>query len=155
MNINHFVRAYGLRVADAVRLKKRFFGMLDHYVIYAGVSNGRHRFIANYDYGVNYVNDQDLQHYMQMLEPQQIERFPGHDSHRELALQRASSLIGRQQYQLLTSNCEHLKNYVHYGQWKSEQAENFGQGVAAVGVAALVIGLFGLLLSNSNEESNT
>lgn len=152
MDINEFVIRNGLKAADAIMLRKRFFGMLDHYVIYAGVKNGSHSFIANYENGVNYVDERDLLHYLQILSPEQIHRFPGHDAHRSIALQRGLNLVGRQRYQLLSSNCEHLKTYVQEGKWESEQAENFGKGVAAVGVAALVVGLVGLLFSGNEER---
>ncbi len=152
MNIHQFVQTNALRIADAIMLKKKFFGMLDHYVIYAGVIGGRHHFVANYENGVNYVDERDINYYLEILIPEQIERFPGHELHRQAALQRATNLVGKQEYRLLSSNCEHLKNYVHYGKWESKQVEDFGKGAAAVGIAALVVGLFGLLISGSQDD---
>ncbi len=148
MTINEFTQINNLRPADAILMRKKFFGMLDHYVIYLGVINGRHTFVANYTKGVKIIPDHELTQFLKVLEPKSIDRFPGAEWQRPAAVQRAISRIGENKYTYLDNNCEHFKNWVHYGENKSKQAENFRAGVGA----AAVLGAIALLFSAIAEE---
>lgn len=143
MTLNQFITYYNIRPADSIVMKKKLFGMVDHYVIYLGLSNDRrHIFVANYTKGVKVIPDQELREFLQILEPTKIDRFIGTENQRAAAVQRAISRIGERAYSYLTNNCEHFKNYVHYGRHTSKQVDN-AMGGLALGVGA--VALFGLL----------
>ena len=139
--IDQFIKSYNIKPADAIRMKKKSFGMLDHYVIYLGVHSNYHKFIANYTKGVAVIPDDEIMNLVQILQPSAVETFPGNEYQRQFALQRAFSRIGENAYGLITNNCEHFKNYVHYGDKVSKQVENFGSSIAIGGVSAAVIGI--------------
>jgi hypothetical protein len=140
MNTTALVTQNRLKPADAVMLRKKLFGMVDHYVIYAGRIDGRHRFIANHNDGVSFVSDSELRAYSQILEPKHIERFQGTEVERQHALKRAYSALGKP-YKLLSSNCEHFKTWVHEAKWSSPQVKKAAQGTAIAGAALAVGGL--------------
>lgn len=141
MTIDQFIKSYKLKPADAIRMKKKSFGMLDHYVLYLGVHNNYHKFVANYDKGVAIIPDSELIGLIQKLQPSGIEPFPGNERQRLFAIQRAFSRVGQQAYSLLANNCEHFKNFVHYGYDKSSQVEAFGGTVILTGLGATVAGI--------------
>lgn len=142
MTLNQFITSYNIRPADAIVMKKKLFGMADHYVIYLGIHEMKHVFVANYTKGVKVIPDHELQEFLQILEPTKIDPYPGPEAGRNAALNRAISKIGQRAYNLITNNCEHFKNYVHYGRHTSKQADNAIGGLA-LGVGA--VALFGLL----------
>ena len=155
MTINQFINQNHLRPADAVIMKKKFFGMLDHYVIYLGIYRNnqtfinQHIFVANYTKGVRVISEEELSQFLQYLIPTDIDRFKGGEYERPNAVQRAWSRINEKAYNYLENNCEHFKNWVHNGEHRSEQAEKFVQGSLAVaGITAL-----GLLVSAITSES--
>lgn len=141
LTLNQFVNQNRLRPADSIIMRKKFFGMVDHYVIYLGTINGRHRFVANYTQGVRVIPNSELVQFLSYLIPKQIEAFPGNEFQRRSAVQRAESRIGEKAYDYLANNCEHFKNWVHYGEHKSYQAEGaktlFG-ALAVVGIIAAI-----------------
>ena len=136
MTLNQFIRTYNIRPADAIVLQKKFFGMVDHFAIYIGIKNGGHTFVANYTRGVQIITRNEMDTFLQMLIPIKIDRFPGKESERPKAIKRAISQIGKKGYSYLSNNCEHFKNWVHYGTPRSEQVERFGEGLVA-GAAVL------------------
>ncbi len=137
MTLNQFIRTYNLKPADAIVLQKKFFGMLDHYAIYIGMRNGEPTFVANYTKGVQIITRSEMNEFLKMLIPVKIDRFPGKESDRSKALRRALSQVGKKAYSYLSNNCEHFKNWVHYGTPRSEQVIRFGEGLA-VGTAVFV-----------------
>lgn len=149
MNLHQFITHYNIKPADAVVMKKKLFGMVDHYVIYLGISNQKHVFVANYTKGVKIIPDHELKEFLQILEPTKVDRFPGLESHRNAAVQRAMSRIGERAYNYVTNNCEHFKNWVHRGEHKSTQVNNAIDGVA-FGAGILVLG--GLLSALFSKE---
>lgn len=156
MTIHQFIVQNNVRPADAIVLRKKFLGMVDHYVIYMGIVDGRHLFVANYSPGVRVVSPSEMAKYLRFLVPSAVERFPGKTAAaRNAALRRARSRIGERDYRYFSNNCESFKNYVHYGENRSEQAENFKTGAKAAG-AVLLGGLLvaGLIsaLSGDDEE---
>lgn len=148
MTLNQFITTYNIRPADSIVMKKKLFGMVDHYVIYLGLSNDRkHIFVANYTKGVMVIPDHELREFLQILQPTKIDRFHGTESQRVAAVKRAVSRIGEKAYNYVTNNCEHFKNWVHKGEHKSTQVDNVMEGVAiGAGVAALA-GLVSLIFS--------
>lgn len=150
MNLNQFITHYDIRPADAIVMRKKFLSMVDHFVIYIGIRNGKHAFVANYTKGIRRITYSELDNFLEKLEPTRIERFPGHESQRRLAVQRAEFRVGEKEYGFFSNNCEHFKNYVHKGEHKSEQVEAAGKGLL-LGIGAFAIaGLIGSLIDNDN-----
>ncbi|MCB0476748.1 MAG: lecithin retinol acyltransferase family protein [Crocinitomicaceae bacterium] len=141
MTLHQFVVANDLKQADAIILRKKLLGMVDHYAIFLGYRNSNPVFVANYRDGVKEVSYKELSTILQTYQPEQIDRFPGPEAHRQLAVQRALSRIGERAYNYIANNCEHFKNWVHHGENRSQQVKNAGDvslGIAAVaGVAAI------------------
>jgi hypothetical protein len=148
-NIEQIIIQNNLQPADVVVLKKKFFGMLDHFVVYLGRDSNTNLpvFAANYTKGTQYIWGKDVEIFLQDLEPERIERFVGTEHQRNQAINRALSKIGENNYNYFTNNCEHYKNFVQSGIPHSEQANNFGNGLAVVAGAmffgALLEGIFG------------
>lgn len=133
-----------LQPADVIVLKKKFFGMLDHFAIYIGRNRyNQPLFAANYTRGTRLVSQNELAEFLQTLEPQRIERFTGTEQQRRAAIRRAESRLGKNDYSYLSNNCEHYKNFVQTGVHRSEQAENFQNGVMVGGVMLLFAALLG------------
>lgn len=142
MSIDYFISANNLEPADAIVVQKQKFGILDHYVIYLGKgSDGEHKFIANYTAGVQFLPYWKLLEFLGSYMPVAINRFMGDRIQRSLAVQRALSRLNENAYSLILNNCEHFKNFVHFGIKKSEQVENFGGALAVGGAGAIAIGV--------------
>lgn len=141
MNIDLFISQQNIRPADAIILAKKFFGMLDHYVIYLGVQGLEHRFVANYISGVKVIPNNEISSLLQIYVPMDIEKFPGKDIERPAAIKRAMSRIGEKAYNLVSNNCEHFKNFVHHGIESSTQVEKAGVATVIGGIGLLLIGL--------------
>ena len=58
MTLNQFIVSNNIKPADSIVMKKKLFGMLNHYVIYLGISDYKHVFIANYTKGVKIISDE-------------------------------------------------------------------------------------------------
>jgi hypothetical protein len=146
MTIQQFINQNQLQQADVIVLKKKFFGMLDHFAVFLGYDSylGVPLFAANYTKGTEFIRQEELASFLSQLVPERVERFVGTEIQRQHAVQRALSRIGADDYNYFTNNCEHYKNFVQSGMAHSEQSENFGKGIA---VGALVL-LFGALLSD-------
>jgi hypothetical protein len=147
MTIQQFIIQNNLQQADVIVLKKNFFGMLDHFAVFLGYDylTGVPLFAANYTKGTQFISQQELASFLTQLVPERIERFTGNAVQRQQAVERAISLIGSDNYNYFTNNCEHYKNFVQTGIPHSEQSKTFGNGIA---VGALIL-LFGTLLSES------
>jgi hypothetical protein len=140
MSIHHFIVSNGLKPADAIVLQKRFFGMVDHFVIYIGWINLQHAFVANYIEGVKIIPNQEIQKFLAEMEPTKIEKYPGEEYTRNEAIKRAMSQLGQKAYHYLANNCEHFKNFVHYGIKKSTQVQKAGAAIALGGLGIALIG---------------
>lgn len=151
MTLSEFIHYNQLKPADAIMLNKKIFGMLDHYVIYLGIHNNKHTFVANYNKGVDIIPDADLQHFLKILVPKQIHRLNGNARDRERAVQRGISKIGEKAYNLLNNNCEHFKNYVQYGISKSTQSDSFKSTVGSVLIFGLAIGVLSSVLGGKGK----
>lgn len=141
MTIDEFISSCEIRPADAIVMQKKLFGMVDHFVVYLGIDNGHHIFVANYTQGVRIIENQQILKFLDYLVPTNIDRFYGSDNDRLLALERAWSRVGEKAYDYLSNNCEHFKNWVHKGVSKSKQADNFTQGVSTILGVVAVVGL--------------
>lgn len=146
MTIQQFIFQNNLQQADVIVLKKKFFGMLDHFAVFLGYDyyTGVPLFAANYTRGTQFISQQELASFLTQLVPERIERFIGNEIQRDQAVKRALSRIGADDYNYFTNNCEHYKNFVQTGMPHSEQSTNFGNGIA---VSALIL-LFGSLLGD-------
>lgn len=141
MTLNDFIETKGLRATDALVLRKRFIGMVDHYVLYMGSRGNQPVFIANYKNGVKEITNEEVINYLQTLEPIRIEKFKGSDQERKLAFKRALSRVGERAYNYFANNCEHFKNWVHYGDKYSSQVDKAGNLGLGAGGAIAVAGL--------------
>jgi len=146
MNIDFFIRNYGIQAADAIVVKKEKFGILDHYVIYMGKDNrGEHKFIANYTQGVKLLHYTEILHFLKSYIPVRINRFTGNPTQRQFAVNRALSKLNETAYHLILNNCEHFASWVQRGIADSKQVENTGKALAIAGVG---VGIAGLAKSN-------
>jgi hypothetical protein len=135
------VSRHNLRIIDAIVLKKRFIGMVDHYVLFGGHDqHQRPVFVANYKNGVQVVPHDDMVKYLNMLEPEKIIYFQGNEHQRAAAIARAKSRIGERSYDYLANNCEHFVTWVHTGKHHSKQVADVGVGLMAAGAVAAIGG---------------
>ena len=135
------VSKYNLRIIDAIVLKKRFIGMVDHYVLFGGFDDlNQPVFVANYKTGVQIVPNHDMINYLEILEPSKIIRFKGNEEKRIEAINRAKSRIGEKAYDYLANNCEHFVTWVHTGKHSSKQVADAGVGLMFVGGASTFAG---------------
>jgi len=151
MNLVQYVNHNQLKPADAIVLRKKFMGMVDHYAIYLGKNRlGTPEFVANFTKGVGVIPDDEIKDQMQKYIPQKIERFEGSTFERKSAIERASSRLGENAYGFFSNNCEHFKNWVHYGKQISEQVDKAGT-VMTIGGTTMLVG--GLLASNKKTRN--
>lgn len=139
-NINTFITQNGLKPADAVVVKKDFFGILDHYVIYLGNHNNSPLFIANYTSGIKLLPVNKLLSFLTKYSPIKINPFMGNDIERERAIERALSRLNEDNYNLILNNCEHYYNYVHFGIEISNQVKDYGLGLLLTGASSALLG---------------
>lgn len=132
--IHRFIFENKLRPGDGVVVRKRFLGILKHYVIYLGKDRGRHRFIANTDQGVQVFSEGQIGDFLQYMKPRMIIPFDGDTRERQRAINRALTYPNPDSYSLLANNCEHYFTYVHKGESYSRQAAVYGAGLAATGI---------------------
>lgn len=139
--VNELISRHKLRIIDAIVLRKRFIGMVDHYVLFVGY-NKEHEpvFLANYKTGVQFVPHTDMVKYLDMLEPEKIIPFKGNDIERSQAIERAKSRIGERAYDYFANNCEHFVTWVHTGKHNSKQVADVGVGLIAAGAVVAIGG---------------
>lgn len=144
-----FVNENRLNPVDVIVLRKKVFGMVNHYAIYLGKDFfGKPEFVANFLDGVQVIPEEKIEEQLKTYIPERIEKFQGTLTERNLALQRAKSKIGERLYSYLGNNCEHFKNWVHFGEKYSGQVNTAGSFLAIGGGAAL---LYAIL----NDKSKT
>ncbi|CAA0180234.1 lecithin retinol acyltransferase family protein [Tenacibaculum maritimum] len=150
MNINDFVLKNNLQPADAVVLHKKFMGMVDHFVIYIGDEQNEPKFVANFNKGIKILPNTEINEQLKKYIPKKIERYPGDYFGREEAVNRALSRLGEKAYGLFSNNCEHFKNWVHFGTQYSKQVDVAGTTLTAMGG---VITAGGVLSSNKKSRN--
>lgn len=138
-----FVIQNNLQPADAILLRKKFMGMLDHFAVYIGrdIYNNRPLFAANYLEGVKILRKEEVNNFLSTLVPEKIERFKGSPLQRKQAVERAIKMMGKATYNLITNNCEHYKNFVQFNKKYSAQVDFGGRVAAITGGVAIVAGL--------------
>lgn len=141
LDINQLIKNNGLKEVDAIVMKKRFLGMVDHYVLYMGMENNNPVFIANYNEGVKRVPLKDIISFLSMLEPTRLLKFGGTDNERLLAIRRAWSRVGERSYDYIANNCEHFVNWVHSGKSYSSQVIDASKAMMAIGAGTTITGL--------------
>jgi hypothetical protein len=134
MTLDEYIYENHIKPADVIVVKKKWIGLLDHYLVYLGQHYGEHKFIANYTGGVRILNYQELSSYAESLYPERIRRFTGNDIQREAAVTRALSRVDQSSYDLILNNCEHYANFVQQGEAYSNQTKVFGTGLAIAGM---------------------
>lgn len=139
--LKQFVLQNGLTPADAIVLRKKFFGMVDHFAVFLGWDKKNPDlpvFAANYTKGTKYIQPHELNHFLTELAPERIEKFEGTDQERKLAVKRAMSKIGEENYSYFSNNCEHYKSFVQTGIPKSKQVEDVSNAVLT-GVGSILL----------------
>lgn len=143
------INSNNLQPADAIVLRKKFMGMVDHFAIFLGYdSNNYPFFVANYTEGVRRIENKELEMFLQKLEPTHIERFEGDSKMRSQAVKRAIYRIGEKAYDYFANNCESFKNYVQKNVSYSKQAENFNKVSGSIGIAGATVGIAALASKN-------
>ena len=136
--IKNLIYLNNLQPADVIVLKKKLFGMLDHFAVFLGYDFLKQPIVvANYTAGTKKISQEELNIFLQDLVPERIERFNGNSSQKQLAVQRALSKLGEENYSYLDNNCEHYATYVQKGVPHSKQAENFKESVEGLGKLAI------------------
>jgi hypothetical protein len=141
MSINELIKVNNLRETDALVLQKRFIGMVDHFVIYMGYRAEKPVFIANYKNGVKELSNDEISRYLQVLKTVRIEKFVGSNQERIDAFRRALSRVGERAYNYFSNNCEHFKNWVHFGNNYSSQVNIAGKVGLTTGGALAIAGI--------------
>lgn len=133
MNVSIFLKKNNIKPADSIVVKKLQFGILKHYIIYLGFIQGDHRFIANYNTGIDIIPNDQLHKFLNIYQPIELNPFRGNEYQRQEALERAWSRRGEKEYNLILNNCEHYYSFVHTGVPRSKQVQDFGAGLIAAG----------------------
>jgi len=126
MSVNTIITQNNLQQADAVVLRKKILGMVDHFAIFVGYRGNNPIFVANYKDGVQEVSNNEMTVILKTLQPKAIERFEGNHIERTNAVKRAMSRVGERAYSYVGNNCEHFKNWVHSGEHRSQQVNKAG-----------------------------
>lgn len=149
MNIHLFITQNSLQPADAIVLRKKFMGMVDHFAIFLGYNEfNQPQFVANFTKGIQLIPQNEIQKQLTKYVPDRIEKFNGNQIERKSAIQRAISRIGENNYGLFSNNCEHYKNWVHLGKEISEQVDQFGNLLTISGTFIAMEGF-----NNSNKKA--
>jgi len=141
MSIKDIIVLHNIKKGDAIQLRKKIIGMVDHYVLFIGFRGNQPVFTANYNGGVKEVSSSEINHYLRFLSPSAIFRFPGNDDQRKFAVQRALMRLGEKAYDYIKNNCESYKNWVHYGVNYSKQAEVAAKTSTGLGIATSIAAL--------------
>lgn len=141
MNISDFIQRNGIRTADVIISKKIGWNVFDHTISYLGQDSvtWKHLFIANMTNGVRILNETEVLQLLSEYRPEKLRRFSGTEDARNLAVRRALSKLGENNYHLIFNNCEHLTNYIQTGKSFSRQSRNFGAGA---GIFLLLLLIF-------------
>lgn len=144
--LSNLIKQNNLLPADVIILRKKMFGMVNHFAVFLGFDRFKQPlFAANYTAGTKLIPYNELMSFMQTLEPQSIQKFQGTERDRQAAIKRALSKLGEKDYDYLENNCEHYATFVQNGEPRSPQAENAKEfGNVALGVLVFTA-LFSLL----------
>lgn len=138
--IKNLIYQNNLQPADVIVLRKKLFGMVDHFAVFLGYDIKQQPVIvANYTAGTKRISQQELTLFMENLSPERIERFKGNYTQRNKAVERALSRIGENNYNYFDNNCEHYASFVQTGVPRSKQAESFRENIGAVVVGGVLL----------------
>lgn len=134
--MNTFISKYNILPGDAIISPKSNLNIVEHYVVYLGENQwGNDIYAENkIGYGVRIISHH--QFVSENTSFSRIRRFNGNTYQRNLAVERAMSLVGRK-YDLTNFNCEHFSNYVQHGDAFSNQVKLVG-GIS-LGILALLL----------------
>jgi hypothetical protein len=132
-----YAQKYGLRPADRIVEPIFTTGISKHHAIYLGIDYQGNEWMAeNHKFkGVQLV---PASQYFQKTKKVNVVVFNGSDYERQLAVQRALSLLG-QPYDLINFNCEHYAELVQSGKGISHQVEIVGKVLLTCGATILAI----------------
>ena len=163
--VNTAIQQYNIEPMDVVVIRRTKGAIVDHYAIFLGydLNNGEPVFIANYpspssSKTVQLISWEDMLYYGSQMDLSRVRSFEGTEEERQVALGRAWNMIGQKKYSLIFNNCEHLANYVQYGNAYSQQTRiASGSVLAASTVVACTaknpkvrtVGILGMLLSSA------
>jgi hypothetical protein len=151
--LKNLIYQNNLLPADVIVLRKKLFGMVDHFAVFLGYDLKQQPVIvANYTAGTKRISQKELNLFMENLTPERIERFQGTHSQRQKAIQRGLSKIGEDNYNYLDNNCEHYASFVQKGIPRSKQADAFKDSVSAIGSIAVGGILLAAVLSILDNE---
>jgi len=142
MTVNQFIQYYSLKAIDAIVMKKKYFGMLDHYVTFLGYHPHSNEpvFVANYTKGTRVLTKEEINKFTEVLEPFKIDYFDGNKYQREEGVERALQLVGRKDYDLISNNCEDYKTYIRTGKFGSMQVQDAANGLMLLGTGLTIAG---------------
>lgn len=141
MDIHQFIAQNRLKPADAIVLRKKFMGMVDHFAIFLGYNQfNQPQFVANFTKGIQLIPQNEIEEQLTKYIPERVEKFSGNHLERQSAIQRAISRIGENDYGLFSNNCEHFKNWVHLGKEISDQVDNLGNMLSIGGTLLAIDG---------------
>lgn len=128
-----------MKPGDDLVVPKSNFQIAAHHAVYLGQNYyGTDLFCENNNvFGVRLVTAE--QFFRENLTYFRIDRFPGNNFQRQLAVKRALNKLG-QHYSLINFNCEHFATYVQTGNPRSKQVENVGKGLLVAAILAIIIG---------------
>lgn len=136
--MNTFIRKYNIKPGDVIICPKSSLNIVEHYVVYLGENEwGNDIYAENkVGHGVRIISH----HQFVSDNPSfnRIRRFSGNNLHRNLAIERAISLIGSK-YDVTIFNCEHFANYIQNSQVRSKQVETV-LTLAGIATILLVVG---------------
>lgn len=139
-SIFNFINQHQLQPGDAVELMCPQTRFPKHYSIYMGQKCNTPVFIANMAEGIRLIQNQELNGLFARYEVTNIERFKGSGKARTQTVRKALSRLGEKAYNFMFNNCEHFKNWVLYGESKSQQVTKIGTGVAVIGTTLALVG---------------
>lgn len=144
--MNKIIKQYSLLPGDRIVVPKSGLRMVQHHALYLGQNYQGVDLIAEnkIGFGVRLISADDF--FKNVIEITKIEKFPGNNLQRKLAVQKALHKLG-QPYSLINYNCQHFANEIQHGKMESDQVNNF---FTAVKIAVAIF----LLSKLSNSFTN-
>jgi hypothetical protein len=151
--LKNLIYQNNLLPADVIVLRKKLFGMVDHFAVFLGYDYKQQPVIvANYTAGTKRISQNELNLFMESLNPERVERFTGNNLQRQKAVQRGLSKIGENNYNYFDNNCEHYASFVQKGVAMSKQADAFKDNMGTIGTIAVGSLLLAAVLSILDSE---
>jgi hypothetical protein len=118
--MNHSIEQYNLQLADVLAVIKRENPLIKHYAVYIKMK-GKFYIIANMVEGVQRIEQEQFDTFLDEYEVIKIIPFEGTERQREIAVAKAVNSLGEKKYHIFYNNCEHFANWVQRGAFYSLQ----------------------------------